>query len=110
MGGFPGPHPRLCPYLLEHIGKHRRKPKVGKIKVIKIVGSVPSQQPEANALVTIQYASIETQIMEEHKGGHSVRKHEQIQNHSLATMSTTEIVIILTTKNVSPKLAKSGSR
>ena len=34
----------------------------------KIAMSVPSQQPEANAFVTIQYASIRTQAMEEHKG------------------------------------------
>ena len=46
--------------------------------------------------------------MEEHNGTHNARKHEQAQNHSLASMSTTEIVIIFKTKNVSPLLEKKG--
>ena len=74
----------------------------------KIAGSVPSQQPEANAFVTIQYASIGTQAMEEHNRTHNARKHEQVENHSLPSMSTTEIVIIYKTKNVSPLLGKKG--
>ena len=46
--------------------------------------------------------------MEEHNGTHNARKHEQVENHSLASMSTTEIVIIYKTKNVSPLLGKKG--
>ena len=37
-----------------------------------------------------------------------IREHEKVQNHSLASMSTTEIVIIYKTKNVSPLLGKEG--
>ena len=44
--------------------------------------------------------------MEEHNGAHNTRNHELSQNHSLPTMSTTEIVIIFKTKDVSPKLKK----
>ena len=71
-----------------------------------IARSVPSQQLEANAIITIQYASIGTQAMEEHNVTRNARKHEQVQNHSLASMATTEIVIIYKTKNISPLLEK----
>ena len=42
----------------------------------EIAGSAPSRQLEANAFITIQYASIGTQEMEEHNGTHNARKHE----------------------------------
>ena len=74
----------------------------------KIAGSVPSQQPEANAFVTIQYASIRTQAVEEHNGTHNTKKHEKVENHSLASMSTIAIVVFYKTKNVSQQLGKKG--
>ena len=46
--------------------------------------------------------------MEEHNGTQNARKHEQGQNHSLGSMSTTKIVIIHKTKNVRPLLGKKG--
>ena len=58
----------------------------------QIVGSVPSQQLEANAFLTIQHASIKAQVMEEDNGTHNAEKPEQAENHSLASMPTTEIV------------------
>ena len=74
----------------------------------KIAGSVSSQQPEANAFVTIQCARIRTQVMEEHNGTHNTRKHEQVENHSWASMSETEIVTIYKTKKRQLTISKRG--
>ena len=74
----------------------------------QIEGSVPSQQPEANAFVTDHYGSMKTQAVQEHNKAHNARKHEKVENHSSASMSTTEIVIIYKTKNVSKLLGKKG--
>ena len=63
----------------------------------KIEGSVPSQQPEANAFVTYHYGRMKTQAVQEHNRVHNARKHEKVENHSLASMSTTKIVIIYKT-------------
>ena len=44
--------------------------------------------------------------MEEHNGTHMARNHEQVENHSLASMSTIAIIVIHKTKNVSQLLGK----
>ena len=46
--------------------------------------------------------------MEEHNRAHKARKHEKVQNHSLASMSTIVIVVFCKTKNVIPQLGKKG--
>ena len=45
----------------------------------KIAVSVPSQKLEANAFVTIQYGSIETQVMEEHNGAHNPKSMNRLR-------------------------------
>ena len=69
---------------------------------------MPSQQSEANAFVTDHYGSIKTLAVQEHSRAHNSRKREKVDNHSSASMSTTEIVIIYKTKNVSKLLGKKG--
>ena len=46
--------------------------------------------------------------MQEHNETHNARKHEKVEKYSLASMSTTEIVIMYKTKNVSKLLGKKG--
>ena len=74
----------------------------------KIEGSVPSQQPEANAFVTDHYGRMKTQAVQEHNRVQNARKHEKVENHSLATMSTTKIIMIFENKNVSKLLGRKG--
>ena len=74
----------------------------------KTEGSLPSQQPEANAFVIDDYGSMKTQAVQEHSRVHNARKHGKVGNHSSASMSTTKIVIIYKTKNVSKLLGKKG--
>ena len=69
---------------------------------------MPSQQPEANAFVTDHYGSMKTQEMQEYNRAQNARKHEKVENHSSASMSTIEILIIYKTKNVSNLLGKKG--
>ena len=69
---------------------------------------MPSQQPEANAFITDHYGRMKTQAVQEHNRVHNARKHEKVENHSSASMSTTEIVIIYKTKNVSKLLGRKG--
>ena len=64
----------------------------------KIEGSVPSQQLEANGFVTDHYGTLGTPAVQEHNRVHNARKHEKVENHSLASMSTTKIIMILKTK------------
>ena len=58
----------------------------------KIEGSVPSQQPEANAFVTNQDARMKPQAREEDNGAHNVGQLEQAQNHLLPTLSKSQNV------------------
>ena len=67
-----------------------------------------SQQPEANAFVTDHYGSMKTQAVQEHNRAHNARKHEKVDNHLSESKSTTEIVIIYKTKNVSKLLGRKG--
>ena len=67
---------------------------------------MPSQQPEANAFITDHYRSMKTQAVQEHNRAHNVRKHEKVENPSLARMSTTKIIMIFKTKNVSKLLGR----
>ena len=69
---------------------------------------MPSQQPEANAFVTDHYGTLETQAVQEHNRVHNARKHEKVENHSLASMSTTKIIMIFKNKNVSKLLGRKG--
>ena len=69
---------------------------------------MPSQQPEANAFVTDHYGSMKTQAVQEYSRAHNTKKHGKVENHSSANMSTTEIVMIYKTKNVSKLLEKKG--
>ena len=69
---------------------------------------MPSQQPEANAFVTNHYGRMKTQAVQEHNRVHSARKHEKVENHSWASMSTTKIIMILKNKNVSKLLGRKG--
>ena len=74
----------------------------------KIEGSVPSQQPEANALFIDHYGSMKTQAVQEHNRAHNAKKHEKVENHSWAIMSTTKIIMIFKTRNVSKLLGRKG--
>ena len=69
---------------------------------------MPSQQLEANALVTDHYRSMKTEAVQEHNRAHNARKHEKVENHSWASMSTTKIIMIFKTKNVSKLLGRKG--
>ena len=69
---------------------------------------MPSQQLEANAFVIDHYGSMKTQAVQGHNRAHNARKHEKVENHSLASMSTTKTVIIYKTKNVSKLLGRKG--
>ena len=42
------------------------------------------------------------------QGTHNARKHEKIENYSLASMSTTAFIVFYKTKNVSQLLGKKG--
>ena len=74
----------------------------------EIEGSVPSQQPEAIAFVTDHYGSMKTQAAQEHNRVHNARKHEKVERHSSAGMSTAKVVIIYKTTNVSKLLGRKG--
>ena len=74
----------------------------------KIERSVPSQQPGENAFVTDHYGTLETQAVQEHNRVHNARKHEKVENHSLASMSTTKFILIFKNKNVSKLLGRKG--
>ena len=69
---------------------------------------MPSQQPQAIAFVTDHYGRMKTQAVQEHNRVHNARKHEKVENHSSASMSTTKIVMIFKTKNVSKLLGREG--
>ena len=69
---------------------------------------MPSQQPEANAFVTDHYGTMETQAVQKHNRVHNAREHEKVENHSLASMSTTKIILIFKNKNVSKLLGRKG--
>ena len=69
---------------------------------------MPSQQLEANAFVTDHYGSMKTQAVQEQNRVHNARKHEKVENHSLASMSTTKIIMIFKNKNVSKLLGRKG--
>ena len=69
---------------------------------------MPSQQLEANAFITDHYGTLETQPVQEHNRVHNSRKHEKVENHSLASMSTTKIIMILKNKNVRKLLGREG--
>ena len=69
---------------------------------------MPSQKPEANAFVTDHYGSMKTQAVQEHNRAHNARKYEKVENHSWASMSTTKIIMIFKTKNVSKLLGRKG--
>ena len=69
---------------------------------------MPSQQPEAIAFVTDHYGRMKTQAVQEHNRVHNARKHEKVENHSLASMSTTKIIMIFKNKNVSKLLGRKG--
>ena len=69
---------------------------------------MPSQQPEAIAFVTDHYGRMKTQAVQEHNRMHNARKHEKVENHSSASMSTTKIIMIFKTKNVSKLLGREG--
>ena len=69
---------------------------------------MPSQQPEANAFVTDNYRSMKTQAVQGHDRAHNARKHEKVENQSWASMSTTKIIMIFKTKNVSKLLGRKG--
>ena len=49
---------------------------------------------------------MKTQAVQEHNKVHNARKHEKAESHSSASMSTTKIVMIYKTKNVSRLLGK----
>ena len=69
---------------------------------------MPSQQLEANAFVTDHYGSMKTQAVQEQNRVHNARKHEKVENHSLASMSRTKIIMIFKNKNVSKLLGRKG--
>ena len=69
---------------------------------------MPSQQLEANAFVTDHYGSMKTQAVQEQNRVHNAREHEKVENHSLASMSTTKIIMIFKNKNVSKLLGRKG--
>ena len=69
---------------------------------------MPSQQPEAIAFVIDHYGSMKTQAVQEHNRVHNARKHEKVENHSLASMSTTKIIMIFKNKSVSKLLGRKG--
>ena len=46
--------------------------------------------------------------MEEQNGIHNARKHEKVENHSLASMPTIVVVVFYKTKNVSQQLGNKG--
>ena len=69
---------------------------------------MPSQQLEANAFVTDHYGSMKPQAVQEQNRVHNAREHEKVENHSLASMSTTKIIMIFKNKNVSKVLGRKG--
>ena len=70
---------------------------------------MPSQQPEANAFVTDHYGTLETQAVQEHNRVHNARKHEKFENHSLASMSTTKIIMIFKKQKCEQTIGKEGA-
>ena len=69
---------------------------------------MPSQQQEANTFVIDHYESMKTQAVQEHNRVHNARKHKKVENYSWASMSTTKIIMIFKTKNVSKLLGRKG--
>ena len=70
---------------------------------------MPSQQPGENAFVTEHYGTLETQAVQEHNRVHNARKHEMVENHSLASMSTIKFILIFKERKCEQSIGKEGA-
>ena len=71
---------------------------------------MPSQQLEANAFTTDHYGSMKNTGGARNRIGCTTQeKHEKVENHSLASMSTRKIIMIFKNKKCEQTIGKEGA-